>query len=91
MCPLVYRNESHTIPLLCPPMQKKQLKGFNDSNWTSCPQTRKSTIGYYIFFRYLSYLMEVQKIKYCICFSSEAEYWTIATVTCELQLIHYLL
>jgi len=35
--------------------------------------------------------MEVQKIKYCICFSSEAEYWTIATVTCELQLIHYLL
>jgi len=28
---------------------KMQVKTFSDSDWTSCPETRQSTIGYYIF------------------------------------------
>ncbi|WVZ15611.1 hypothetical protein V8G54_013177 [Vigna mungo] len=54
-----------------------QIKGFSDSDWATCPNTRRSTTGYCIFLG-----------KSLVSWRSKK---VLAATVCEMQWLHYLL
>ncbi|XP_014496773.1 uncharacterized protein LOC106758354 [Vigna radiata var. radiata] len=68
-----------------------QLKAYSDSDWATCPESRKSITGYSIYFGNSIISWKSKKQQTVSKSSAEAEYRALATITCELQWLTYIL
>jgi len=68
-----------------------KLKGFSDADWAGCPDTRRSVTGYIVYLGHSPVAWRSKKQNTVFRSSSEAEYRALASTTCELQWILYLL
>ena len=68
-----------------------QLRAFSDSDWAGCQDSRKSTTDFVIYLGSSLVSWQSKKQSTVSRSSSEAEYRAMATTTCELQWLTYLL
>ncbi|GKV47882.1 hypothetical protein SLEP1_g54737 [Rubroshorea leprosula] len=77
--------------LLLPASGTLQLTAYCDSDWASCPITRRSTTGYCVFLGGSLISWRTKKQHVVSRSSTEAEYRAMASVTCELTWLRSLL
>ena len=88
---LWYIKGSLGAEIFLPTDSNIHLKGFNDSNWAGCLDTRISPIGYAIYIGNSLISWKSKKQATVSRSSSEAEYRALASATCELQWLTFLL
>ncbi|XP_021911357.1 uncharacterized protein LOC110825209, partial [Carica papaya] len=68
-----------------------QIKAFSDADWSTCPDTKKSLTGYYVFLGSSLVSWKSKKQQVVSRSSAEAEYRSMANTTCVIVWILKLL
>ncbi|XP_019176341.1 PREDICTED: uncharacterized protein LOC109171741 [Ipomoea nil] len=77
--------------LFFPASSDLQLKAFSDADWGACVDSRKSVTGFCVFLGEALISWKSKKQATISKSSSEAEYRALASTTCEVQWLLYLL
>ncbi|KAG5253229.1 RmlC cupins superfamily protein [Salix suchowensis] len=88
---LRYLKSSPGQGLFFPSQNDLQIKAYCDADWASCPMTRRSITGFYIFLGTAPISWKSKKQPTVSRSSAESEYRSMAATTSELIWLHSLL
>ncbi|XP_071740095.1 uncharacterized mitochondrial protein AtMg00810-like [Rutidosis leptorrhynchoides] len=88
---LRYLKSTISKGLFYPIQPNLKVAEFSDADWASCVMTRKSLTGYCVFLGHALVSWKTKKQVRVSRSSTEAEYRSMATTTCELVWLAYLL